>query len=75
MVYPIPDSEAPIPLIRSRRYTEADRSQNRMDPKLKLHQGPFKIVSYDKANGTLQIRRGNYIEPINVRLVRPFFRR
>ena len=50
-------------------------AQNRLDPKLKLHQGPFKIVSYDKMNGTLQIRRGNYIEPINVRLVRPFFQR
>ena len=45
----------------------------RLDPKLQLHEGPYKVVDYNKANGTLQIKRGEYIEPINVRLVRPYF--
>ena len=45
----------------------------RLDPKLKLNDGPYTVESYNQVNGTLQIRRGNYIEPINVRLVRPFF--
>jgi len=48
---------------------------NKLDPKLKLNQGPFKVIHYNEANGTLQIRRGNYIEPINIRLVRPYFGR
>jgi transposase InsO family protein len=48
---------------------------NRLDPKLKLNQGPYKVIHYNEANGTLQIRRGNYIEPINIRLVRPYFGR
>ena len=46
---------------------------DRMDPTLNLHQGPFKVTHYNKMNGTLQIRRKNYIEPINVRNVRPCF--
>ena len=29
--------------------------------------------SYNKTNGTLQIRRGNYLDSINVRNVRPYF--
>ena len=45
------------------------------DPKLALNKGPFVVESYNKANGTLQIRRGNYIEPVNIRLVRPYFGR
>ena len=45
-----------------------------MDPKLKLHQGPYRVLSYNKLNGTLHIQRKNYVEPINVRLVRPYFR-
>jgi hypothetical protein len=44
-----------------------------LDPKLKLNDGPYTIEAYNQVNGTLQIRWGNYIEPINVRLVRPFF--
>ena len=48
---------------------------NKLDPKLKLNQGPYKVIHYNEANGTLQIRRGNYIEPINIRLVRPYFGR
>ena len=46
----------------------------RLDPKLKLHEGPYTVAAYNKLNGTLQIRRGNYIEPINIRLVRPYFK-
>lgn len=44
-----------------------------LDPKMKLHEGPFKVLSYDKASGTLHIQRRNYVEPINIRNVRPFF--
>ena len=44
-----------------------------LDPKLQLHQGPYKVMSYDKASGTLHIQRNHYVEPINVRRVRPFF--
>jgi len=44
-----------------------------LDPKLKLHEGPFRVVSFNKSNGTLHIRRKNYIEPINMRQVRPYF--
>lgn len=44
-----------------------------LDPKLQLHRGPYKVLSYDKASGTLHIMRNHYVEPINVRLVRPFY--
>jgi len=44
-----------------------------LDPKLQLHQGPYKVLSYDKASGTLHIQRRNYVEPINIRNVRPYF--
>jgi hypothetical protein len=44
-----------------------------MDPKLNLHKGPYKVISYNKENGTLHIQRNNYIEPINMRNVRPYF--
>ena len=44
-----------------------------MDPKLQLHEGPYKVLSYDKTSGTLHIQRKNYVEPINVRNVRPYF--
>lgn len=44
-----------------------------LDPKLKLHEGPFRVVSFNKSSGTLHIQRRNYIEPINIRLVRPYF--
>jgi hypothetical protein len=43
------------------------------DPKLTLNQGPFRVIHFDKATGTLQIRRKNYIESINIRRVRPYF--
>jgi transposase InsO family protein len=48
---------------------------NRMDPKLQLNRGPYRIVSYNPANGVLRIKRGNYVEPIHSRLVRPYFGR
>ncbi len=44
-----------------------------MDPKMQLHQGPYRVESYDKASGTLHIKRRNYVEPINIRNVRPYF--
>ncbi len=48
---------------------------NSLDPKLKLNQGPYKVISYDKSNGTLHIQRKHYVEPINIRNVRPYFGR
>ena len=44
-----------------------------LDPKLKLHSGPYKVLSVNKSTGTLHIRRNNYVEPINIRNVRPYF--
>ena len=44
-----------------------------LDPKLELHHGPYKVLGFNKSNGTLTIRRKNYIEPINIRNVRPYF--
>ena len=44
-----------------------------LDPKMRLHQGPYRVVSYNKSNGTLHIIRKNYLEPINIRNVRPYF--
>ena len=44
-----------------------------MDPKLKLNEGPYKVISFDKDSGTLQIQKNHYIEPINIRRVRPYF--
>ena len=46
-----------------------------LDPKLQLHQGPYRVESYNKATGTLHIKRKNYVEPINIRNVRPYFGR
>ena len=46
-----------------------------LDPKLQLHRGPYRVVNYDRATGTLHIQRKNYVEPINVRNVRPYFGR
>ena len=46
---------------------------SRLDPKLQLHQGPYKVLSYNKSNGTLHIQRNSYVESINIRRVRPFF--
>jgi hypothetical protein len=45
----------------------------RLDPKLALHSGPYRVLSYNKSNGILHIARKNYIEPINIRNVRPYF--
>ena len=44
-----------------------------LDPKLQLHQGPYRVEHYNKATGTLHIKRKNYVEPINIRNVRPYF--
>jgi transposase InsO family protein len=44
-----------------------------LDPKLKLHEGPYKVLSYNKSNGILHIQRKGYVEPISIRRVRPFF--
>ena len=44
-----------------------------LDPKLQLHPGPYKVLSYDPSSGTLYIQRKNYVKPINIRNVRPFY--
>ena len=44
-----------------------------LDPKLELHHRPYKVLGFNKSNGTLTIRRKNYTEPINMRNVRPYF--
>ena len=44
-----------------------------LDPKLQLHQGPYTVLAFNKTNGTLHVKRRNYVEPINIRLVRPYF--
>jgi len=44
-----------------------------LDPKLQLHPGPFKVLSYDQSSGTLYIQRKHYVEPINIRNVRPYY--
>jgi len=36
------------------------------EPKMALNKGAFKVVAFNKANGTLTIERGRYTEPINV---------
>lgn len=46
-----------------------------LDPKLKLHEGPYRVEGFNKATGTLHIQRRNYVEPINIRNVRPYFGR
>jgi len=45
----------------------------RLDPKLKLHEGPYTVTGYNKDSGTLHISRRKYRDSINVRLVRPYF--
>jgi len=42
-----------------------------LDPKLQLHPGPFKVLSYEQSSGTLCIQRKHCVEPINIRNVRP----
>jgi transposase InsO family protein len=44
-----------------------------LDPKLQLHSGPYKVVGVNQSTGTLSIQRRNYVEPINIRNVRPYF--
>ena len=44
-----------------------------LDPKLQLHPGPFKVLSYNSGSGTLYIQRKHYVESINIRNVRPFY--
>ena len=46
---------------------------NALDPKMQLNSGPFKVLSYDKSSGTVRIQRKNYVEPLNIRRVRPYF--
>ena len=58
------------------KYKAGDRVlvlTGRLDPKMKLHQGPYRVLSYAKESGTLHIQRKNYVEPINIRNVRPYF--
>jgi transposase InsO family protein len=45
----------------------------RLDPKMQLHQGPYKVLAFEPSSGTLHIQRRNYVEPINIRNVRPYF--
>jgi len=45
------------------------------EPKMALHKGPYKVLAYNKNNGTLTIQRGPYTESINVGRVRPYFGR
>jgi len=44
-----------------------------LDPKLQLHHGPFKVLSYEQSSGTLYIQRKHYVEPINIRNVHPYY--
>jgi len=44
-----------------------------LDPKLQQHLGLFKVLSYEQSSGTLYIQRKNYVEPINIRNVRPYY--
>jgi len=57
-------------------YTEGDWVlilSRHLDPKLQLHPGPFKVLSYEQSSGTLYIQRKHYVEPINIRNVRPYY--
>ena len=57
-------------------YKEGDKIlilSSGLDPKLKLHEGPYKVLGVNKSTGTLHIRRKGYTEPINIRNVRPYF--
>jgi len=44
-----------------------------LDPKLQLHPGPFKVLSYEQSSDTLHIQRKNYAEPIKIRNERPYY--
>jgi hypothetical protein len=46
---------------------------NFMDPKLQLHRGPYRVLSFNKSNGTLHIKQNNYVEAINIQNVCPYF--
>jgi hypothetical protein len=57
-------------------YKEGDKIlilTGKLDPKLKLNEGPYTVIGYNKNSGTLHIRRRKYNDSINVRLVRPYF--
>ena len=58
------------------KYKEGDKvlilADGRFDPKMALHQGPYKVLSFDNRNGTLRILRNHYEESINMRRVRPY---
>ena len=38
-------------------------------------EGPYKVVQVHESNGTLTIERGSYRERINIRRLRPYFKR
>ena len=60
------------------RYQKGDKVLlllNRNDPKLQLNQGLFTELFYKRSIGVLRIQRSKYVEPIHVRLVRPYFGR
>ena len=44
-----------------------------LDPKLKLHEGPYPVLRYNKSNGILHIQRKGYVDTIHIRRVRPYF--
>ena len=58
------------------KYKKGDRVlilSRHLDPKLQLHRGPYKVLSYDKSSGTLHIARKHYVEPINIWNIRPYY--
>ena len=60
----------------SHRYEVGDRVlilSGGLDPKLQLNPGPYRVVGVNRSTGTLSIQRRNYVEPINMRRVRPYY--
>ena len=37
-----------------------------LDPKLQLNQGPYRVIGYNQASGTLHIQQRNCAEPVNI---------
>ena len=56
-------------------YQEGEKVMYRIDSLSKYGQnpweGPYKILSVND-NGTLQVRKGLYIETVNIHLVKPY---
>ena len=44
-----------------------------LDPKLQLSEVPYRVVGVNRWKGTLSIQRRKYVEPINMRRVRPYY--